>query len=146
MKKLILLSLIALSLSGMAQSKKDNLITISHDNGKTELFKLTKLALIETGYDLDKSDSDIFYIKTAAKEYSRGYMRLTITIIDNALKLRGDLSIGTLHLYGVESDTWGRIEFRGMKGSPFREAWEAMANFASIIAEQIGGDIKYSRQ
>jgi hypothetical protein len=135
MKTAFFASLILITmLCGAQIPKKANMIIIAGKNSQQEYLKQINTVLIENGYGILNSDTDMGTLTTTEKSYKRGSVRFIFLVKDNKLTLRGQLSTA------IDSfSQWSDIQYYGMKGSPTLEAWNEMAK----IADAIPGEKEY---
>jgi hypothetical protein len=97
--------------------------------------------LTDAGYEIEKAEREFGIIKTAPKQVKglNANYYLYLTVRDSIINVSGqfvvNVSIGVG--YGVSrTPNWTQIENRGMKGSPIKQSFEHMNDFAWLINER----------
>lgn len=139
MKKLIFIAGLLISLTGMAQNKKDNTIILSGPVSMGDI----KRVLFENGYSIIGNDTA--YISTSAKGLPKYDIALKLMILksDNTTQIKGLEKI-TLPGKLFENDEYESLYFGGMKGSFLRKAWEEMDKIAKQLSSN--ASITYAKQ
>jgi hypothetical protein len=124
-----------------AISNKANCIIITDSLTQQDYFKKITELLFESGYGVLNSDKEIGTITTGEKAFKNGTVKLNILIKDYRVVLRGDWKDNiSIELYGVTAEqSWAVITHKGMKNSPYLNAWNEM----NKIAVQIGSKREY---
>jgi hypothetical protein len=131
MKNLFLLFFIAFStVSGFSQiPEKANTITITLPDSATANEKVLKV-LASKDYTIKDANKTV--INTAAKTL-KSNTRLSLTA-----KIKGaEVALTGFILIATEGSK--RIEYKGVKGTPFMNAWEEMDK----VAKALGGKVSY---
>lgn len=117
--------------------KKANAILIKTSLPAEEAFRMVGQTIIEAGYGIKNSDKDFFSINSEPKPFRYGQLELTMSVTgnDNAV-----VRITGKYQTGIINDLYTTVDFRGMKGSPAKEAWEEMQK----VAEKIEGEKVYT--
>lgn len=115
--------------------KKANTIIISNDFSLQENIKQVTEMLFESGYGILNSDSNTGVISTTEKPFKNGSLKLNILARDKKITIRGNFTTNiSIDLGSVTSESsWGMIENRGQKNSPYLNAWNEMNNFALLL-------------
>lgn len=116
--------------------KKANAILIKTSLPAEEAFRMVGQTIIEAGYGIKNSDKDFFSINSEPKPFRYGQLELTMSVTgnDNAV-----IRITGKYQMGVIDDLYTTVDFRGMKGSPAKEAWEEMQK----VAKTVKGELSY---
>jgi hypothetical protein len=119
--------------------KRDNVILVKSDSSAAVLHKLILKALAKGEWVVERTDYEVLTVSTDWKNLRRGTdarLHVFVETDGNGSKaiVRGDLRTPELG----ES----RIDFRGMKGSPALDAWEALDGFSKIL----GGLVSYGKK
>ena len=131
--KYLLLLLYFLPLLTFSQNlKKANLIVIPTHGSVETIYKKTIVVLVQNGYKIEKSASDLRTILTSPKVLSEEEItiNLDVFIVSNKeIQLRGNTFIPNV---GVS-----KIENVGMKGSPAKISWEEMNKIAKLLGDDL---------
>jgi hypothetical protein len=136
MKKLLLLGfLIPSVLFAQVIPKKANTIIITDTLSQEHLYnKITDL-LFENGYGILNTDKAQGTITTTQRAMRTGTVALVFLIKDKRVILRGNAK----GLEEISGDDLFAIEYRGMKGSIYRDAWDEMQK----VSDNIPGTKEY---
>ena len=115
--------------------KRANTIIITDTLSQERLYnKITDL-LFESGYGILNTNKEQGTITTTEKSYQNGGIKLVFLIKDKKILLRGDFKSDiSIDFGGVTSQpSWETIDFRGMKGSAYMNAWLEMKKISDAI-------------
>lgn len=136
MKRMLLIISVLFATNCIAQTKKDNTIILP---GFIETSKI-KGVLFQNGYSIISDDSS--YISTSSKEINKVSMSVKLMILktDTATFIKGlTKSTVNIKIFGSELESdYAQLSFMGMKGSPYRRAWEEMDKIAKLISPNVG--------
>lgn len=132
MKKLLLFAtLLHFTALLFSQNKGDNAILIPAQAVIAE--KITG-ALLSSGYPIDKANASYFLTQAITKKGSTS-IKFSVLLKDSVYVMQGWFN-SNMTLYGVTLG-FQPIEFKGMKGSAMKDAWNEMATVARKINENI---------
>lgn len=118
-----------------AQNKGDNAIVIPNDVSLQQI----KAVLFKNGYLIINSDS--IFINTSEKEVPKSAILLKIMIarIDSVTYIKGQSrTTTTITVFGATAQNdFATLEFKGMKGSPNKDAWNEMDRIAKLISPTV---------
>ncbi len=113
--------------------KKANTIIISIQDQPEQAYKKIARILAIGGFGLANTDSDLGIITTDRKATKDLEIVLNVIVLDNGIRLTGKYAVA-----GLDGDT--PIDFRSMKNSPARNAW----NIMDKIAHDYNSTIQYT--
>ena len=133
--------LILSPLFSFSQAKNDSKIIVTVSD-TSNLFNRVLLQLYENGYALENKDEVLKFAATKEKNLGKGATLLKVKVLvkDSTLTLTG-LVGSYVQLIKTDSPVFIPVEYRGMKGSSIRIAWEEMLN----ISKQFGSGLGYSK-
>lgn len=139
MKNLTLIIALLIGLQVSAQKKGDSKALIQLESKEAAFTKAVSI-LAQEGFSMQVVEKDAGVISTQSKGAKRFQSKYNVFISDTGLiTLTGLMTIGDITLNGITDNSWGKIENKGMKGSPIRLSWEELVN----IAQQMGSDVIY---
>lgn len=139
MKQTILILFLLIGMLATAQKKGANKALIQLES-KEVAFSKALSVLAQEGFPMQVVEKEAGIITTQSKGAKRFQSKYSVHISDAGLiTLTGLMTIGEISLYGVTDDSWGKIQNRGMKGSPIRLSWMELVG----IAEKMGEVVEY---
>ncbi|MGN6438490.1 MAG: hypothetical protein ACTHMM_18245 [Agriterribacter sp.] len=101
--------------------RRDNAIMV-----QSVSFKEAALALLDNGFNIEKSDSSLGIIYCEPKAIGKldAYGIVRVRSVDTGIIITGDYQVPSV------DKNYSRIDNRGMKGSPARRAWDMLDEFA----------------
>lgn len=132
--KFFLIGALLLSVSSVtAQTKGDRKITVSVTD-TADLFNRVSLYLYEHGYSADQKDQAVQFIETAPRRLTRwnAYQKIRVLVKGSEVVITSTVT--------VDKDS-GDVQFRGGKGSIFRDCWDNM----EALAAAFPGQTSYSK-
>lgn len=137
MKNLTLIIALLIGLQVSAQKKGDSKALIQLESKEAAFTKAVSI-LAQEGFSMQVVEKDAGVISTQSKGAKRFQSKYNVFISDTGLiTLTGLMTIGDITLNGITDNSWGKIENKGMKGSPIRLSWEELVNIAQQIGEQV---------
>jgi len=119
-------------------------IIINTGKNKSENFQLIGETLLSEDYQIDKANKDFFSITTVPKSHNKLNFSYVFNFIakDTVIILTGTFKINaSINLGSVTSEfSYDRIENKGQNGSPIKESFRTMIEFALKLS-----DIKYMK-
>lgn len=140
---ILLLAAIFSYAQNITPQKGDNVIIISTTDSAAVAYRKIAMLLQDSGYTLAKTDKELLSLSTEMLD-NRFYGNGTMSI---AAYVRGDENAkvyinGSLMVAAI-SRTSSPIEFRGMKGSPVKNAFDKMDEVAKAYP---GGSVSYTKK
>lgn len=143
----LLLFCLLISTTSFAQTepaKGVNVIMVISSLSDSALYKMAGKTLIESGFTISKADKDFMQIQTDVKKIQsvNSYSRLVVSIANGKVRVSGFFGV-SIDLLGNSSKDVTPIISRGMKGSPFKVAFEQMNDYAKSLADVVKGVVYY---
>lgn len=126
-----------------SQEKKDSKIIVTASD-TASLFDRVALAFYEKGFTLEQKDEKVKFLATADKTLKSNAnfdYRYRALIKGNQITFFGEIALNHDFIVKTKTKQFDPIEFRGTKGSAFRDTWDEMES----IARQFGTEIRYSK-
>lgn len=121
--------------STYAQTKHDNVIVANYLTYKEAMLKC-----LDMGYNIAVKDDDLQYFSTTPRaDKHHNEVVYHVRIKDSIAVITGDLNQNM----GMALGMWTakvpitQIEFRGEEGSPMKQSWYSMNDFAKSFGKQI---------
>ena len=136
MKKTTTAIILLLSLSLYSQApKKATTATVKTELSQNESFLSIGKTLLQNGYEIEYTQKDFGYVKTAVKK--KGFFPVEyyyeLTASEGEIVITGKFrNIDTSK--EKQSDFW-EIENRGMKSSPMKKAWIRLEELAALFGK-----------
>jgi hypothetical protein len=95
--------------------------------------------LFDNGFTFAKKDQELNYLVTEVRPFKNGSIQFTVKCQDASITVSGIFNSGiSVELAGVRSENnFEKIEKKGMKGSPYFNAFIEMDRVARLIGERI---------
>ena len=136
MKKTTTAIILLLSLSLYSQApKKATTATVKTELSQNESFLSIGKTLLQNGYEIEYTQKDFGYVKTAVvpdKRWSSIQCSFELTASEGKIVITGKFRISTP---GYESDDLSDIVNRGMKKSPANKAWIRLEELAALFGK-----------
>lgn len=134
MRKLTLILLLIPFLVYSQQARepftKANAIIIPIEESQEQAYKKIAQILSENGFGIASSDALLGIITTTEKDYKNGTLKLNAFVTQNKIRLSGNFTIDALNMTS-------RIDYKGMKNSAGRNAWDIMQQIASQYKQDL---------
>lgn len=132
MKIIFILALSVCALLAHAQKppKKSSKIVVSADTAG--VFNKIVLSLYDLGYTIESRDDVNKFVLSGEKEFGSYSIKMKALVKDSSIVFSGFMASNvSISIYGAKTErAFGSVYFGGMKGSPLRDAWEKLENFA----------------
>jgi len=140
---LYLLFLPLLTFAQESPSKGVNRIVVGNTNTAFENYKLIIPVLLDAGYQIEKRDDEYRTVQTQYRLIKGKAVNVQFNFIakDSAIIVSGT-SISTVGISTYSANLPYQIEYRGMKGSEIRNAFEAMNG----VAAKLGGQLSFEKK
>jgi hypothetical protein len=111
-------------------------------------FNKTVNSLTDQGYEIEKAEREFGIIKTAQREVKglNANYYLYIVVRDSVVNITGQFIVNVAIGFGAgvsSTPSWSKIQNSGMKGSPARQSFEHMNEFAVAINDR---EMQYLKQ
>lgn len=128
-----------LPIFAVAQPKKANQIFVHNEKSASDNYTDAITYLIDNAIDIKSHDKDLGLIRT--EPFSKSNIALTLYCADSTIRVTGVFKTGMELNWGsvTTTDDPEPIVNRGMKGSPYKKAFEEMDKFA----KELGTNITY---
>lgn len=115
-------------------------ILVHTNNNRAENFQLIGDKLVENNFQIDKANKDFWIISTVSKSHNKPSFSYILNFVakDSIILITGTININlTVTIYNVESQSnFEKIQNKGMKGSPIKEAFFEMYTFAKNLTDK----------
>ena len=139
MKTLFFIMFLSISLVTLAQvaPKKSTMAIVKMDDKKQAISKVIDV-FTSAGFIFKTVETEAGIFTTEGKRGKGCESMYNITIKDDGTtKINGLMTIGSFTIEGFTSDSWSKIENKGMKGSPIKNAWLELESLATQLSAQV---------